>query len=65
MIAWRRAPLGVVFSKNNENLGDAFSSEVEVFNLLLRPANENLGQTGIGLLLHEGCQVTAKVFELL
>jgi hypothetical protein len=50
-----RLSLGVVRPKNDENLGDAFFSEVEVFNLLLGHANENFGQTGIGLLLHEGC----------
>jgi hypothetical protein len=37
-----------VLAKNNENPGDAFGSKVEGFN-----ANENFGQTGIGLLLRE------------
>jgi len=42
-----------VLAKNTENLGDAFGSKVEGFNLLCGHANENFGQTGIGLLLRE------------
>jgi hypothetical protein len=61
----RPSPLGVVLTENNVNLGNAFCSEVEVFNLLLGHANENFGQTGIGLLLREDCQFITQVFELL
>lgn len=51
----RNSSLGVVVAKNSVNLGDAFCSEVEGFNLLLGHANENFGRAGIGLLRDEGC----------
>jgi hypothetical protein len=43
-----------VLAKNNVNLGDAFRSEIEGFNLLFGHANKNFGQTGVGLPLSRG-----------
>jgi hypothetical protein len=57
--------LGVVLAEIGVNLGNAFFSKVEGFNLLLVHANENFSQTGIGLLLRESCQFITQVFELL
>ena len=66
---WFRAAstlsLGVVVAENNVNLGDAFCSEIEGFNLRFVHADECFHPAGIGLLLRECCQFIPQVSDLL
>jgi hypothetical protein len=57
--------LGVVLAEKNVNLRDASFPEIERFNFSRSHANENFSQTGIRLLLCQGCWFIAKLSEFL